>query len=138
MNQTGDKKIPASPEEWLQHALSDLKFAKLGYESSDILFQQICFHAQQAVEKALKAVLLFSNNDFPLTHDIVQLLEIFNVAGISLPQNFNDAAVLTPYAVEIRYPGLKIEINEQEVEKAVLIAEKITSWAKIYIGLNKK
>ena len=58
MNQKPEKRLPASPEEWLYHALSDYKFAKLGKGGKDILPQQICFHAQQAVEKALKAVLL--------------------------------------------------------------------------------
>lgn len=43
--------MPVSPEEWLIHAVSDLKFAKLGRKDSDILYEQICFHAQQAVEK---------------------------------------------------------------------------------------
>lgn len=48
----------------MAHALSDLNLARLGQEKEDILHEQICFHAQQAVEKALKAVLLFNKVDF--------------------------------------------------------------------------
>ena len=49
-----------SPEDWIVHAKSDLTFAVLAQENrtADILSSQICFHAQQAAEKALKAVLL--------------------------------------------------------------------------------
>ncbi len=58
MNAPEKKRFPASPEEWLVHAKSDLKLARLGKESKDVLPQQICFHTQQAVEKAFKAVFL--------------------------------------------------------------------------------
>ena len=61
MNPPEKKRLPASPEEWLVHAKSDLKLARLGKESKDVLPQQICFHAQQAVEKAFKAVLLLGS-----------------------------------------------------------------------------
>ena len=64
------KRLPASPQEWMLHADSDLALAKIASKSEDILNEQICFHAQQAVEKAIKAVLLFYKIDFPLTHDI--------------------------------------------------------------------
>lgn len=133
MNQLPEKHLPASAEEWLVHARSDLKLAKLGKGQRDILPQQICFHAQQAVEKTLKAVLLYSSCDFPLTHDIVQLLDILDVAGISLPQDFKNAGVLTPYAVETRYPGFIVEVTEHDVDEALTLAEKVTSWAEAYI-----
>ena len=137
MNPPPDKQLPASPEEWLHHAVSDLEYAKLGAEATDILSPQICFHAQQAVEKAIKAVLLFSDIDFPLTHDIVQLLDIIEVKGISVPKEFENADVLTPYAVEIRYPGYTTDIASQEVGEAIILAEKITTWAKEFISDTK-
>ena len=59
MNPPEKKRLPASPEEWLGHAKSDLKLSRLGKESKDVLPQQICFHAQQAVEKTFKAALRF-------------------------------------------------------------------------------
>ena len=107
MNPPSRKRFPSTPEEWLSHARSDLILAKLGVEHQDVLYHQICFHAQQAVEKALKAVLLFYRIDFPLTRDIDELIDIFEGAGISPPSHFSDAGSLTPYAVETRYPGLQ-------------------------------
>jgi HEPN domain-containing protein len=137
MNPPDRKRLPASPEEWLVHGLSDLKLAKLGLENQDVLHQQICFHAQQAVEKALKAVLLFCKVDFPLTHDIEELIDIFDKVGISLPSDFLDAGILTPYAVETRYPGYWGEITEDDVYEAIKLAEKVIAWAEKYIAKNK-
>lgn len=130
MNPPGRKRLPASSDEWLKHALSDLKLARLGQKKKDILHQQTCFHAQQAAEKAFKAVLLHRKVDFPLTHDIEELMDIFDKAGIPLPSDFQDAGILTPYAVETRYPGHWDEITEKEVNEAIKLAEKIVKWAE--------
>ena len=124
------KRLPASPEEWMVHARSDMALAKRGKDDPDILPQQVCFHAQQAVEKALKAVLLAKNVDFPLTHDIVELLDIFEGADISLPVGFSETAILTPYAVEARYPGFWEDISEKDVEEALQLAEMVLSWVR--------
>lgn len=127
------KRLPVSPEEWLSHAVSDLKLAKLGRDESDILYEQICFHAQQSVEKAFKAVLLFRKIDFPLTHDIEELIDISSEAGIAMPSEVMDAGILTPYAVETRYPGYQERITELDVNEAIIIAERVIAWAKEYI-----
>jgi len=115
----------------------DLKFARLGKENQDILNQQICFHAQQAAEKAFKAILLFHKVDFPLTHDIEELMDICGKVGISLPPDFSDTGILTPYAVETRYPGYWEEITEGEVEEAIKLAEEVVDWAKEYISRRR-
>jgi len=52
------------PREWLNRARSDLAMAKT--QGSGIYYEDLCFHAQQAVEKAIKAVLLHSGIRFPL------------------------------------------------------------------------
>lgn len=123
------KRIPALPEEWLRYARSDLKLAKLGL-NQDVLPEQICFHTQQTVEKALKAVLLFRKIDFPFTHDLEELLDTFEKAGISVPSNLLDVGILTPYAVETRYPGYWGEISKNEVAEALQLAENAIKWAK--------
>jgi HEPN domain-containing protein len=129
MNPPRKKKIPSSPQEWLVHAESDLKLAKLGL-NKDILPEQICFHAQQTVEKTLKAVLLFYKIDFPFTHDLEELLDTFESAKISVPAHLLDVGILTPYAVETRYPGFWGEISESEVSEAISLAEKAVKWAE--------
>jgi len=59
MNLPHDKQGAASPQQWLAHAQSDLRLARLA-EKNDILPEQICFHAQQAVEKAFKELFALS------------------------------------------------------------------------------
>ncbi len=125
MNPPDKKRLLVSPEDWLIHALSDLKLARVGKEDPEILSEQTCFHAQQAVEKSLKAVLLFSKVDFPLTHDLRDLLEVFETSDIALPENFKEVDVLTPYAVESRYPGYWEVITDQDVVEAFSLAEKV-------------
>ncbi|MCR4290073.1 MAG: HEPN domain-containing protein [Candidatus Scalindua sp.] len=64
MNPPPEKQILTTPEDWLTHAFSDLKLAQLGRGNEGVLHEQVCFHTQQAVEKTLKAVLLFSQKYF--------------------------------------------------------------------------
>jgi len=129
MSPKPNKRIPPSPEEWLTHAKSDLKLAKIGL-NKDVLPEQICFHAQQTVEKALKAVLLFYKIDFPFTHDLEELLDTFETNKITVPAYLLDIGILTPYAVETRYPGFWGEISESEVSEAISLAKKVIKWAK--------
>jgi HEPN domain-containing protein len=89
----------------------------------------VCFHAQQASEKALKAVLRDRTIEFPLIHDIEALVDIAEKAGLHLPPEFDEAGFLTPFAVESRYPGYGEEITQSDVEEAIRLAEAIVSWA---------
>ena len=61
------------------------------------------FHAQQAVEKALKAAIASRGQDFPFTHDLGLLMQLCQDAGLELPADLTDADRLTPYAAAIRY-----------------------------------
>lgn len=122
------KRSPVSPAEWLLHARSDLNLAKLGL-NGEVLPEQICFHAQQAVEKALKTVLLFHNIDFAFTHDLQELLDTLESARIPVPRFLQNVDVLTPYAVETRYPGHWGEISEDDVKEAITLAQKAIKWA---------
>ena len=118
-----------SPEEWLAHAESDLNLARLGKDRDDVLPEQVCFHSQQAAEKALKAVLLHRKIEFPFIHDIEALLEIMTQSGLLVPPNVADAGALTPYAVEARYPGYEEEIAPSQVDEAIHLAESVVAWA---------
>ena len=48
--------VSRSPADWLRYAVSDLELARTT-PSSRILLEALCFHAQQAAEKALRACL---------------------------------------------------------------------------------
>lgn len=70
-----------SPQDWLRYAQSDLELAQLGH-SPRILLETLCFHAQQAAEKSIKAVLMTQNIPIPRTHSIDVLLNL-------LPSHFS-------------------------------------------------
>lgn len=64
-----------SPESWLQYANSDLELARIS-KPQNVLFETLCFHAQQAAEKAIKALLIAKKITFPKTHSIRMLLDL--------------------------------------------------------------
>lgn len=61
---------------WLDKAEKD--FLTVQHESTfpDAVWESICFHCQQAVEKYLKAYLVFLDLKFPKTHEIGELIAI--------------------------------------------------------------
>jgi HEPN domain-containing protein len=62
-----------------------------------------CFHAQQAVEKYLKAYLIDRQREFPFTHNLSKLLSECVAFDPGFSELDGTIAPLTPYAVELRY-----------------------------------
>ena len=52
MNPSNEKDALGSPAQWITHAESDLRLGRLGADDRAVLREQVCFHAQQAAEKA--------------------------------------------------------------------------------------
>jgi HEPN domain-containing protein len=119
---------PGEPGDWLRHAWSDLELARTR-RNSKILLEDLCFHAQQTAEKALKAVLVFHSVPFPKTHNIRTLMDLLP-EGLNLPEEAKEAASLTDYAVLTRYPGALEPVTEEEYIEAVRIAEAVVHWAE--------
>jgi HEPN domain-containing protein len=113
---------------WLKRARSNLERAKMGKVSPGILYEDLCFDAQQAVEKSLKAILINLNQSFPNTYSIGNLLKLIEEAGVVIPKNINQAKLLTTYAVDARYPGDYEPVNKEEYEEALKIAEDVFKW----------
>lgn len=111
-----------------------LEFAKEDYETiqslqNTNLFRSICFHAQQTVEKILKAYLSSVDKQIPRSHDISRL---FLETGLDLPENVlqKDLEFLSSIYIETRYPpdiGLLPEGNPQEADanRAIKNAETL-------------
>ena len=119
--------------DWLRYAESDLEIARIT-QFPQILLEGLCFHAQQAAEKALKAVLIAHAIPFPRTHNITILIDLLP-QNISLPSDVEAAAILTDYAVLTRYPGNFEPITDKEYHEAVRLAEGVVDWAKTLIQL---
>lgn len=69
-----------------------------------------CFHAQQAVEKCLKAVMFERGILFPPVHDLVRLAFILREHGIDTPCPLEDLRKLNPFAVTFRYDDTDIPL----------------------------
>jgi HEPN domain-containing protein len=91
--------------------------------------EDCCFEAQQAAEKAIKAVLIDRGIDFPFIHDLVKLLRLLEQAGEQIPQEIFEADRLTRFATASRYPGAD-PIPNSVYEDAVAIAEAVVAWAE--------
>lgn len=99
-----------------------------------MLYEDLCFDAQQAVEKALKALLTYLGLPFPRTHSIGHLISLIASSGaIAVPDHVKDAAILTDYAVTTRYPGDWEPVGEEEYRRALELAEAVWEWVEGYV-----
>ena len=119
---------PDDPREWLNRARSNLALAKNRIPGAYL--EDLCFEAQQAAEKALKAVLISLEVEYPYVHDLARLLSLLDAAGASIPDAVRQAAILTPYALITRYPGLARPVAEADYLAAVETAEGVVRWAE--------
>lgn len=119
---------PDDPREWLNRAHSNLAMARMAVEG--VYLEDLCFNAQQAAEKAIKAILIMRRVDFPYIHDIGKLLALVKSAGQSVPESMWEADGLTPFAVITRYPDMAPPIGLEEYRELVNIAEGVVRWAE--------
>ncbi len=124
-----DKPVPGSAEDWLARAEGDLALAKVPLPEG-AFYEDLCFHCQQAAEKALKAVYQHFGKRFRYTHDLDELITGLRNEGISVPPEVVDAALLTSYAWEARYPGLSEPATIEEYREALRQAEIVMRWAR--------
>jgi HEPN domain-containing protein len=119
---------PEEPREWLNRAQSDLLLAKSKKEG--IYLEDLCFHAQQAVEKAVKALMIKHGIEFPYIHDIAGLFTLLERAGHNLPKEARKGEKLTRFAVFTRYPGIAQPISRKEYNEAIRIAGDVVRWVR--------
>ena len=88
---------------FLGKGASDLAAARLLAGDADQDDNVVGFHAQQAVEKALKAVVAVRSLEIPRSHDLGLLIRLLDSAERELPDEIRDADWLNPWAVTLRY-----------------------------------
>ena len=121
--------IPGSPQDWMARAMSDLALARMPLPEG-AFYEDLCFHAQQAAEKALKAIYQSHGWHFKYTHDLEELLAGLKNKGIMVPSHIEEAIILTSFAWEARYPGLSEYVTEEEYRQAINHAVSVVDWAK--------
>ncbi len=111
-------------QRWLGYARSDLEAAQTLMASPDHYPRQVCFLAQQAAEKALKAALIVERIDFPFTHDLDRLRNLLPERW-QVKAAFPDLAEMTIWAVEARYPADMPEVLPMDAQRAITLADRI-------------
>ena len=108
---------------WLEKAEHDMEAAQLVIEMKPMILDIACFHCQQAVEKYLKAFLIFNNKTVIKTHSIELLIEFSG----EIDSDFSDFDFknLDEYAVEIRYPDSFLQPDLTETKEYYSIALEI-------------
>lgn len=129
-----EKGRPDDPHEWLRRAASNLQRSRTDAGLPGVYLEDLCFDAQQAAEKAVKAVLIDEQIVFPYIHDLVTLLTLLEAEGAELPSEVREAGRLTRFAVETRYPGMGEPVTREEHARAVEIAETVVAWAQRRVG----
>ena len=110
-------------KQWIEKADHDLGTAKIIYLHIPEYNDTITFHCQQAVEKYLKAYLILLDIEFRYSHDLVYLIGLISKRDKFEESFYDQAAILQDFAIEIRYPSDKLELNDVDVKNAIKYAE---------------
>ena len=124
---------PDDPREWLNRARSNLAQAR--EQLPGVYLEDLCFNAQQAAEKAVKAVMISRRIDFPYVHDLAHLMSILEDVGEVLPGTVRRAEALTQFAWATRYPSTHSPVSANEHLEAVELAEAVVNWAAEHLRL---
>ena len=116
---------------WLQKAKSDLLLAEKGIKDDDLTLDTAIYHTQQCAEKALKGFLVYQKKPLTRTHDLLKLLEMCCSIDSEFSELGMDTAVLSPFAVEFRYPiDDEIFIERKVVLDAINRAKKVLAFVE--------
>jgi HEPN domain-containing protein len=119
--------------EWAQKADGDYTAAKCLTQGTAPVYDAICFHAQQCVEKYLKAWLQEANFAFRRTHDLEELLDLVTPTVPAWSKWAPDFLILTTHAVDFRYPGKSS--SPTDADHALKVCEDVRNTIRANLGL---
>src|SRR5262245_25791381 len=119
--------------QWVRKAESDYKAARILGQRKDPSTDETCFHCQQSAEKYLKAILQELGVVIPRTHELEHLLSLLLPHDATLRTLRRGLSLLTPYAVEYRYPGRSA--SKRQAQSALRWATRIRQEARTRLGL---
>ena len=114
---------------WLAKAEDDLAAARIILGGSLSSWGNSSFHSQQAAEKALKALLVRYQINFPRSHDIRALLLLAEPSAPGISAALDAAQILTTYAVETRYPGSE-PVGKAEAARHADLADGVLTYVR--------
>ena len=120
-------------EEWIQKAEQDFVVATRELSLDPPVYDAVCFHSQQCIEKYLKALLQENNCEFQKLHDLEVLGKQCLKVVPELKDQRDDLVRLSVYAVDVRYPGF--DITEKEAKECVRITIHVRKIIREYFNL---
>jgi HEPN domain-containing protein len=120
--------------EWAQKADGDYAAAQCLAQAATPVHDAICFHAQQCVEKYLKAWLQEANIAFRRTHDLEELLGLILPTVPAWTTWQPDLLILTTHAVDFRYPGKTS--SAADADHALKVCEQVRRVIRQSLGLD--
>ena len=108
----------------LRAAERDVEVLRVTHRSDEVSDEVFGFHVQQAAEKALKARIALLGEQYPLTHNIGDLLDLLVDKGVNMAP-FKTLVGYTPYAVEFRYHGIDSDVEPIDRDGAVALVEAL-------------
>ncbi|MFC1974908.1 HEPN domain-containing protein [Chloroflexota bacterium] len=118
----------------LRKADQDIVVINKWYSDADVADEILGFHAQQATEKLLKAVLSNAEIEFPFTHRLTDLIDLLKDHGIDFPDDLDDVRYLTPFAVEFRYDFFEQDEDPLDREDLVKLLAELRAWVSRIIS----
>lgn len=132
--QPPDEVLRSLVAQWTAKAEQDFEVAVHLLEEGGRFAETIGFLSQQSVEKYLKAFLISRRIEFPRTHDIHRLLQLLATADAEMAATLTDAELLTPFGVEVRYPGDKPEMLPGGTSASVELARRVKDAVMASLG----
>lgn len=132
----GSERIAEVVREWVEKAENDLKNAAHTVKMDEgCPTDTVCFHAQQCVEKYLKAFLVSKGIDFPNTHDIGELTALMPRRAV-VQLSTEEQRRLVAYATVTRYPGDYEPVSLSEARLAVKMARRVRKNIRMLLPKN--
>jgi HEPN domain-containing protein len=119
--------------EWVNKAEGDFQAMQWLRQAPAAPCEAVGFHAQQCIEKYMKATLQEADIAFPKTRDLEMLLGLLTTADDKWTERRADVAFLSRFAVEVRYPG--VATTEDEAEEAASLCETLRDVIRQGLGL---
>jgi HEPN domain-containing protein/predicted nucleotidyltransferase len=130
--------LPESVAKWLKRADDDLRILQQSLNSESPVWTAIAFHAQQAAEKYLNALVVSRWRKPPRTHELAQLVAVACALKCALPDLATECKTLERYAVDVRYPEQMPIPTEAEARAAVTAATTIVDAVRPLLDVNPR
>lgn len=115
---------------FLDVADRDIRTLRILTTAPDSDDEAVGFHAQQSVEKCIKAVLSVNEIAFRKTHDLAELIDLLRDKTQSLPPEAASLVALNPYSVTLRYDLFDVEPAALERDRVLTIVSDVRAWAE--------